>query len=63
MDKSAVWRLLGLVLALASVGTANSQGIAPAAKGASAPAVAARINADVLKGAWIRPDGGYMIGV
>ena len=61
MDKSAVWTFLGLVLALASVGTANSQAIAPATKGASAPAVAQRINVDVLKGAWIRPDGGYMI--
>jgi hypothetical protein len=63
MGKSAVWRFLGLVLALASVGTAYSQGAPPSAKGASAPIAAERINADVLKGAWIRPDGGYMIAI
>ena len=31
--------------------------------GAPPPAIAARINVDVLKGAWVRPDGGYMIAV
>ena len=50
--------LLGLVLALATIGTASAQG--PAQKGTSAPE-AVRTGFDVLKGAWVRPDGGYTI--
>jgi uncharacterized protein (DUF2147 family) len=63
MDKSAVWRFLGLALALALVGAANSQGTPPAAKAEVADDGAKRINANVLKGAWVRPDGGYMIAI
>ena len=29
----------------------------------AAPAVAARISVDVLKGTWVRPDGGYTIEI
>ena len=61
MSKSAVSRLLGLVLGLASIGAATTQGAALATKGAGAPAVAEEINMEVLKGAWVRPDGGYVI--
>jgi len=50
MSKSAVSRLLGLALGLASIGAALAQG-----------AVTANIKIDVLKGAWVRPDGGYTI--
>ena len=61
MSKSTVSRLLGLALGLASIGAATAQGAAPVAKGAGAPAVAEKISMEVLKGAWVRPDGGYMI--
>ena len=61
MSKSGVSLLLGLALALASIGAATAQGTAPAAKGVGPPAVAGNINIDVLKGAWVRPDGGYTI--
>lgn len=45
---------LGLALALTTIGTASAQ------KGTSAPeAVTTGFN--VLKGAWVRPDGGYTI--
>jgi hypothetical protein len=63
MGGSGVWRFLGLVLVLAAVGAANSQGAPPSASGASAPIAAERINVNVLKGAWVRPDGGYMIAI
>jgi hypothetical protein len=53
--------LLGLALALAPISAAMGQGAAPATKGAGVPAVTENINTDVLKGAWVRPDGGYVI--
>ena len=49
---------LGLALALTTVGSAPAQ--APAQKGASA-SDAVTTGFDVLKGAWVRPDGGYTI--
>jgi len=61
MSKSGVSQLLGLALGLASIGAAMAQGAAPATKGAGAPAAAEIIKIDVLKGAWVRPDGGYTI--
>jgi uncharacterized protein (DUF2147 family) len=61
MSKSGVSQLLGLALGLASIGAAMAQGAAPATKGAGAPAAAENIKIDVLKGAWVRPDGGYTI--
>mgnify|MGYP001415119510 CR=1 FL=1 len=61
MSKSGVLRLLGLALGLASIGAATAQSAAPATKGAGAPAVAENIGIAVLKGAWVRPDGGYTI--
>jgi uncharacterized protein (DUF2147 family) len=48
-------------LALGASGAALAQGPTPAAKGASAPAPAAPIGLDRLTGAWVRPDGGYVI--
>ena len=54
-------RFLGLVLALALFGAAMAQGTAPATKGADAPGVTGMISLDVLKGTWVRPDGGYTI--
>ena len=43
------------------VGAVSAQDPAPVAKGAVAPAAAEKLSLDVLKGAWIRPDGGYTI--
>ncbi len=50
--------MLSLALALAQISAAMAQGAVPTAKGAGAPAI---VNMDVLKGAWVRPDGGYTI--
>ena len=59
-----IWRSLGFVLALAFVtGAATAQGTAGTTKGAAAPAVVENIGIDVLKGTWVRPDGGYMIAI
>ena len=52
---------VGLALALASVSAATAQGRAPERNGASSPAAAASPDINVLKGAWVRPDGGYTI--
>ena len=61
VTKSCFRAFLGLVFALTAVGVAMAQGMTPAAKGAAAPAVAEKTGTDVLKGAWVRPDGGYTI--
>src|SRR5437763_15302831 len=59
-----MWRLLVFVLALASLGgAATAQGTAGTTEGATAPAGAGRTAFDVLKGTWIRPDGGYTIAI
>jgi uncharacterized protein (DUF2147 family) len=63
MRKLGVSLLLGLVLALASICAATAQGPAPAPKGAASPSVAAKPDIAVLKGAWVRPDGGYTIAI
>jgi uncharacterized protein (DUF2147 family) len=56
---SCAGRLFALALALGVAGVANAQGPAPSAKSASAPAQQAGL--DALVGAWVRPDGGYVI--
>jgi len=55
----------GLVLALAMAAppAALAQGPTPAPVGAAVAAPAAKPNLDVLKGTWVRPDGGYVIGI
>lgn len=55
------WCLAAALLALASSGGALAQGSAPVAKAASAPANALPTQFDRLTGAWVRPDGGYVI--
>ncbi len=50
-------------LALFAIGAATAQGTEPAAQGAGAPVVAKRVGLDVLKGEWVRPDGGYVIAI
>src|SRR5439155_968962 len=49
-----------LAATVTSIGVSTAQGPTPAPAGASAPA---RIDVEVLKGAWVRPDGGYMIAI
>jgi hypothetical protein len=58
-----VWPLLGAGIALALVETVLAQGTVGTPKGPAAPAAGARISVDVLKGAWVRPDGGYTIEI
>jgi uncharacterized protein (DUF2147 family) len=60
---SGVSFLLGCVLVLTSIGTVMAQVNVPATTGMAAPAVAEKSGLDVLKGAWIRPDGGYTIAI
>jgi hypothetical protein len=63
LSKSGVSRFFHLVLALASIAAATTQGPMPTQKEAASPATAATPDFDVLKGAWVRPDGGYMIAI
>jgi hypothetical protein len=63
MQTNVLARLLVLALALAPIGSASAQWAAPAAKGNAAPAATARPGFDVLKGSWVRPDGGYTIAI
>ena len=55
--------MLGCVLALTSIGTLAAQGASPATTAAAVPAATEKSGLDVLKGAWVRPDGGYTIAI
>ena len=63
MGKVRIGWFLGFALALPSIGAAAAQGLAPAIIETAAPAVAESVKLDVLKGAWVRPDGGYTIAI
>ena len=63
MGKLVVSVLLGCALALTSLGTLTAQGTVPAKAGAAAPTTAELRGLDVLKGSWVRPDGGYTIAI
>lgn len=63
MKKSGVTYLLRRLMALTSISTPAAQGTVPAATGTAAPAAAQRSGLDVLRGAWVRPDGGYTIAI
>lgn len=63
IGKSAASPIFALALALASIGTAIAQGTVPAVNAPVVPPVAGKTNIDVLKGAWVRPDGGYTIAI
>lgn len=54
---------VALALALTSIGTAVPQDKVPVTKGVPAPGRAGQIDLDLLKGTWIRPDGGYTIAI
>ena len=62
MIKSGFAWVLCLALVPMSMVETAAQGTAPAAKGAAA-APAAESPLDVLKGSWVRPDGGYVIAI
>ena len=61
MSRSGVSRLLVAALLAASTGTSTAQVATPATKGAGSAATAQNIDINVLQGAWVRPDGGYVI--
>jgi hypothetical protein len=63
MKKSGTLYLLGCVLALTSIGTMTAQVTAPVTTGATVPLATEKSGLDVLKGVWIRPDGGYTIAI
>jgi hypothetical protein len=63
MKASCVSCMLGCLLALTAIGTPAAQGTSPATTVAAAPAAAEKSGLDVLKGAWVRPDGGYTIAI
>jgi len=56
--RNAVVLLMFGMLQIASMGAAIAQTAGTATK---APAVAEKTGLDVLEGAWVRPDGGYLI--
>jgi hypothetical protein len=55
--------LLGLVLAFAPICVAMAQGPSAARQGVSSSPAAAEPDFAVLKGTWVRPDGGYVIAI
>ena len=61
MTSTGFAAIIGIALTLALPGAATAQGTAPAAE--RAPAAAAKISLDALKGVWVRPDGGYTIAI
>ena len=61
MGKRRAWRFLAVVLAFTAMETAVAQVVAPSTKEPAAPAIPEKVGLDVLKGAWVRPDGGYTI--
>lgn len=63
MSRSGISYLLAFVLASAPIGPVVAQGPAPATTGAAVPAAVERSGLDVLKGSWVRPDGGYRIAI
>jgi hypothetical protein len=58
---TAIARAIGVSLTLGLFATAGAQATAPGTE--PVPTVAAKISSDVLKGAWVRPDGGYTIAI
>jgi len=56
---NVLWRGVATAFLASLIGVAAAQVAAPAPK--SPAAVAGKANPDVLEGAWVRPDGGYLI--
>ena len=57
------WCLVAPALVLGAIGASQAQGPVPASKGASAPAAGQVSDFALLEGAWVRPDGGYVIAI
>ena len=55
--------MLCCLLALNAIGALAAQGTSPATTGAAVSAAVEKSGLDVLKGAWVRPDGGYTIAI
>ena len=53
--------MLGLLLGSAAILPAIAQGPTPAPKGTTSPAVSAQPDIALLKGTWVRLEGGYTI--
>jgi len=62
-DWARVSRLLALSLALGASGVSPAQVAAPAAIEPASPQAQAPRQLDVLRGNWVRPDGGYTIAI
>lgn len=60
MEALLAWRTIVVAMALAMAGAGLSQ-TRPSRPEGSVSAAPARVSAEVLKGTWIRPDGGYRI--
>jgi hypothetical protein len=58
MRRAAMVVTLGVIVVAASNAAVWAQGPSPAANALSSPATS---GAEVLKGSWVRPDGGYTI--
>lgn len=61
MRRAMTCLCVGLAAAMMTIGTTLAQFPAPVAKGSAAFVAADKVNLDVLEGAWVRPDGGYLI--
>jgi hypothetical protein len=57
------WQWLGAAMALAAAEPATAQAAVNTSKESVTAAAAPRISIDVLKGTWVRPDGGYTIAI
>jgi len=60
IGKASASLALGLMLTWVPIIAATAQGPAPV-QNAPSPPPAANADAEALQGAWVRPDGGYMI--
>ncbi len=62
MRRSMIILCVGTALAVVATANATAQVAPPPARSPAASAPAAKaVNFDVLEGAWVRPDGGYLI--
>jgi hypothetical protein len=63
LNMHGLTKALLLTLAMVAAPAALAQGPNPAPAGVPAATPTARQGLDVLKGTWVRPDGGYVISV
>ena len=63
MRSSGLSVVLGFVVGLAAILPATAQGPTPAPKGVGSPLAAAKPDLALLKGTWVRLEGGYIIAI